>query len=91
MKRVSLNAKIDALSKIGVMRQYTLEERLAIYDTYPDEYKQDAINEAMEFSAKGFICNVFTVTIQDCEEVVQWQKPSIFISNCYKWFISDSL
>lgn len=87
MKRVSLNAKIDALSKVGVLRQYTLEERLAIYATYPEEYRQDAIDEANKYAAKGLICNEFTVTVQDGEQVTQWQKPSIFIQNCYDWFI----
>jgi hypothetical protein len=83
----SLAMKLDALSKIGVIKQYTLEQRLSEYNAYPDEeHKEYAIKEALEYSAKGFICNEFILN-DGVESVTQWQTPSVFIKNCYHWFV----
>jgi hypothetical protein len=83
----SLAMKLDALSKIGVLRQYSLEDRLREYAQYPDEFRQDAINEATEYAAKGFICNEFVLNDGSVASVIQWQSPAQFIKNCYQWFV----
>jgi hypothetical protein len=86
----SLQMKIDELSKIGIFKQYTLNERLEIYYTYPVEFQEDAIKEAREYSEKGFVCNEFTLIDGRIESVIQWQKPSTFIKNCYQWFVINA-
>ena len=81
--------KLDAITKIGVLKQFTFEERIAEYKTWPVEYQADPIKEAEEYHAKGMICMQFTTDIEGDESVIQWNTPSQFIKNCYDWFIKE--
>lgn len=88
--KISLNTKLDELSKIGTLRQYTLDQKLNEYsgNDWPNEFKLLAINEAKEYAAKGMLCNEFTL-FDGIESVTQWNKPSEFIKNCYTWFVKS--
>lgn len=84
----SLASKLDELSKIGLFRTYTLEERLLEYQKeLPVEFRDVAVKEAIQYNAKGLVCNEFKLINGSVEEVIQWQTPSKFIANCYEWFI----
>jgi hypothetical protein len=85
----SLAMKLDELSQVGTFRQYTFEERMSVYATYPDSEREYCINEAREYHAKGFTCNEFTLNDGRVDSVIQWQKPSTFVKNCYAWFIKN--
>jgi hypothetical protein len=87
-KKKSLAMKMDELVKIGVLKQHTLEARIAEYKaTYPEEFQADAIKEAEENHAKGLSCFEFSLNDGGVESVIQWGTPSNFIKNCYEWFI----
>jgi hypothetical protein len=86
----SLAMKLNELSQIGIFKQHTLEERLKEYATWPEEERRIAEDEARSYASKGLTCNEFSLTDGSVESVIQWQKPDVFIKNCYQWFIVNA-